>query len=70
MIKIAKVINDCGECEFCLLCKSTRDNYTKVYVCEHEKVGSFLLLKTIESGTPTIDIPGNCPLEDYKSTKK
>lgn len=69
-MKIAKIISDCGECEFCLFCKSTRDNYTKVYVCEHDKVGSFLLLKTIESGTPAIDIPTNCPLEDYKEIAK
>lgn len=68
MKKISKIITDCGECEFCLFCKSTQDNYTKVYVCE--KAVPFLLLKTIESGTSVMEIPTNCPLEDYKESEQ
>jgi hypothetical protein len=70
-MKIAKVINDCNECQHCKEFNSTSDNYTSVYCCVYETedeskiVAPFLLDLSTSKGRCTIEIPETCPLEDY-----
>ncbi len=76
MKKIAKVINDCNECQHCKKFQSTSDNHTSVYCCVYETddesklAPAFLLDLSTSKGRCTIEIPNNCPLEDYKPIEK
>lgn len=71
MSKIAKVITVCHDCEHCKKIISQKDNHTKAIVCafETEEIKDFepfLLEYTTSPGSHSLDIPENCPLEDYK----
>lgn len=74
MMKIAKVITTCNDCEHCKKMKSPNDNHATAFVCVYEsesetEVKPFLLSYSESPGTFRLDIPDNCPLEDYKSTE-
>ncbi|WP_395075354.1 hypothetical protein [Flavobacterium sp.] len=79
MKKIENIIDDCFNCKHCLKAKNETDNYTKVFVCKFEDEADdddqikifdpFLLLLHTSSGRPYIEIPKNCPLEDYTGTQ-
>lgn len=71
MLKIAKVIKTCNECEFCTVAKSVSDNYTNFAICSSPNVSVFVIATRTDS-VKNYDmlIPDNCPLEDYKETEK
>jgi hypothetical protein len=71
-MKIAKVITECHECEHCKKIVSHNDNHIKAIVCafETDKVDNFqpfLLEYSTSLGSHNLNIPDNCPLEDYKT---
>lgn len=66
MKKIHKVIDSCNDCENCKFLTYQRDNFTFYNVCDKEGHEPFFLLKhTSKSNSVTIQIPNNCPLENY-----
>jgi hypothetical protein len=75
MKKIAKLVSNCNECQYCSEFKSKKDNYTSVYCCVYETPDegilktAFLLALSTSSGKMNIDIPKECPLEDYEEPK-
>jgi hypothetical protein len=67
MKKIHRVISSCNECENCKFLPYPKDNYTFYNVCDKEENEPFLLLKhNSKSNSQNIEIPKNCPLEDYE----
>ena len=74
MLKIAKVITSCLDCDHCIKLISPNNNYTKAFVCVIEveeniiKPEPFLLEYSEASGSSGLPIPNNCPLEDYKKS--
>jgi len=71
MRKIHKVISNCNECENCVFLPYPKDNYTFYNVCDKEETQPFLLLKhNSKSNSTPIEIPDNCPLEDYKEAEQ
>ena len=78
MKKIQKLISSCHDCEFCKKITSSTANNEKVTLCDFELVENeeridehvpFLLNYTKYGGTYSLDIPDNCPLEDYKQAE-
>lgn len=67
-MKIAKVLTQCNDCEFCLKLQSPSDNYTRFYICNSVISEPFLLIRTSSEPFTEIEIPNNCPLEDYTQT--
>ena len=76
MKKIMKIIDSCTDCEFSKEYQELNGNTSFVLVCNYEKEideekvekNPFLLKQfhnKIKNYT-NIDIPKNCPLEDYK----
>ena len=67
-MKIAKIINDCNDCEHCL---SAKTNSTLIFaICTHTEDKEFVLVRSHENPKHfKLDIPANCPLEDYTGTK-
>lgn len=70
-----KVITDCNKCIFSKEYQETNGNTSFVLVCNYEKVyidkvrkEPFLLIQSSNKikGYGSIDIPNNCPLENYK----
>jgi hypothetical protein len=76
MLKIAKVIDTCHECEFCKKFQYVRNDYTSVHICTFEADETapmhepFILDLSDSKGTSLLSIPENCPLEDYKQLEK
>ncbi|UWY28829.1 hypothetical protein N4T20_02640 [Flavobacterium sp. TR2] len=74
LVKIAKVITECTECEHCKVLED-KSNYIKAYVCVFEDESNenehkpFLIFYQESSGTYKLNIPENCPLETYKSVE-
>jgi hypothetical protein len=71
--KIETIVSDCRECKHCQVFNRSTDNHTNAYICGYEEYknddlvfsADFLLLKEDKGRNSAIEIPDNCPLEDY-----
>ena len=71
-MKIAKVITECNECEFCVIADNRRESKSSFAICMFPDAPHFLIDES-QTGDVlfiTLTIPDNCPLEDYKETPK
>lgn len=77
-MKIQKVINDCTDCEFAKEYIEVGGNTSYVLICNYEKSDDekteknpFLILQLHRQilNRTGIEIPKNCPLEDYETNK-
>lgn len=72
MKKIEKIVELCNDCVHCLLLKSDLTNHNSAAICTNKNAKEpFLLMcsdleKNVKSSYQ-LEIPANCPLEDYKS---
>ena len=73
MEKIERIIEECNDCRYKRRYKWEGSNCDFLDVCcyreEHTLNEASVLLITGNSDTHIIEIPANCPLEDYKITK-
>ena len=74
-MKIAKVITECHDCDHCKNIVSQQDKHVRAIVCafetkEIDNFEPFLLEYSTSPGSHKLDIPDNCPLEDYKPIEK
>lgn len=70
-MKIAKVIDDCNDCEHCVFADNRKENKSSFAICMFPDSKPFLLSNS-QSGDvrhSEINIPKNCPLEDYKNER-
>jgi hypothetical protein len=70
MLKIAKTISICNHCEFCIYTKSISDNHTHFAICTGAPLLTVLEKSNDNIKNYDIEIPDNCPLEDYKEPEK
>lgn len=68
-MKIAKVIKECTECEFCIKGSAQNSNKTNFLVCMFPTAPPFLIDAVLNESVTNFEhkIPKNCPLEDYKT---
>jgi hypothetical protein len=68
-MKIAKVITECLECEFCTKGSVQNSNKTNFLVCMFPMAQLFLIDANVNESVMNFEhkIPENCPLEDYKT---
>lgn len=65
MKKIAKIIKRCNDCEHCA-CTSAKNESLYFAVCTFNSESNFLLFNGTEPPFRfNLNIPENCPLEDY-----
>lgn len=71
-MKIAKVISECNECEFCVIADNRRESKSSFAICMFPNAPHFLIAESQSSDVlhSQLTIPDNCPLEDYKETPK
>lgn len=71
-MKIAKVISECNECQFCVIADNRRESKSSFAVCMFPDAPPFLIAENQTGNVleQKITIPNNCPLEDYKETPK
>jgi hypothetical protein len=71
-MKIAKVISECNECEFCVIADNRRESKSSFAICMFPDAPHFLIAEsqTGDISHHSLTIPNNCPLEDYKPTGK
>ena len=72
MKKIAQVITECNECEFCVIADNRRESKSRFAICMFPDAPHFLIAESQTGNVleQKITIPDNCPLEDYKETPK
>lgn len=71
-MKIAKVISECNECQFCVIADNRRESKSSFALCMFPDAPHFLIAESQTGNVleQKITIPNNCPLEDYKETPK
>lgn len=71
-MKIAKVITECNECEFCVIADNRRESKSSFAICMFPDAPHFLIAQSQTSDVLhlSLTIPNNCPLEDYKEPAK
>lgn len=71
-MKIAKIISECNECEFCVIADNRRESKSSFAICMFPDAPHFLIAESQSSDVlqSQLTIPDNCPLEDYKETPK
>ena len=70
MKKIENIIEICNDCQYCI--KYTRtfvSTIFSVFICEHPDKKCGTLLANASSRENDINIPDNCPLENYSQTQ-
>lgn len=72
MLKIAKVIELCNDCEHCIIADNRKETKSSFAICMFpDKTPLFLAdCQTGDVLHYQINFPKNCPLEDYKETEK
>lgn len=70
-MKIAKIIELCNDCEHCTIADNRKETKSSFAICRFPDTPS-LLVGDCQTGDVLhyqIQIPDNCPLEDYKEPK-
>ena len=68
-LKIAKIIKNCNDCNHCVFATSINNSNIHFAICTCNEKNNFLLFNGDNPKHYNLEIPEDCPLEDYKGNK-